>query len=32
MDSWQDIKQVVVVGLGITGLSVVNHVRKKHRV
>ncbi|NOI22971.1 UDP-N-acetylmuramoyl-L-alanine--D-glutamate ligase [Vibrio mediterranei] len=30
MDSWQDIKQVVVVGLGITGLSVVNHVSKNH--
>ncbi|ASJ39595.1 UDP-N-acetylmuramoyl-L-alanine--D-glutamate ligase [Vibrio vulnificus] len=28
MDRWQDIKQVVVVGLGITGLSVVRHLRK----
>lgn len=28
MDRWQDIKQVVVVGLGITGLSVVRHLQK----
>ncbi len=30
MERWQDIQQVVVVGLGITGLSVVNHLRKYH--
>ncbi|NVC63457.1 UDP-N-acetylmuramoyl-L-alanine--D-glutamate ligase [Vibrio sp. 05-20-BW147] len=28
MDRWQDIRQVVVVGLGITGLSVVRHLQK----
>jgi len=28
MRSWQGINKVVVVGLGITGLSVVNHLRK----
>lgn len=30
MERWQDINNVVVVGLGITGLSVVNHIRKHH--
>ncbi|MBC3616772.1 UDP-N-acetylmuramoyl-L-alanine--D-glutamate ligase [Vibrio metschnikovii] len=30
MDRWQDIQQVVVVGLGITGLSVVNYLRRYH--
>lgn len=30
MDRWQHIKQVVVVGLGITGLSVVNYLRRYH--
>ncbi|MFV0449427.1 MAG: UDP-N-acetylmuramoyl-L-alanine--D-glutamate ligase [Vibrio sp.] len=30
MDRWQGIKHVVVVGLGITGLSVVNYLRKFH--
>ena len=28
MDRWQNINKIVVVGLGITGLSVVNHLRK----
>lgn len=28
MDHWQDIHNVVVVGLGITGLSVVQHLKK----
>lgn len=28
MNSWQEINKVVVVGLGITGLSVVNHIVK----
>ncbi len=27
MDRWQGIQHVVVVGLGITGLSVVNYLR-----
>ena len=30
MDRWQGIQHVVVVGLGITGLSVVNYLRKYH--
>jgi UDP-N-acetylmuramoylalanine--D-glutamate ligase len=30
MDRWQDIKKVVVVGLGITGLSVVNYIKRNH--
>ncbi len=30
MDRWQGIQHVVVVGLGITGLSVVNYLRKFH--
>ncbi|WP_306331220.1 UDP-N-acetylmuramoyl-L-alanine--D-glutamate ligase [Vibrio injensis] len=30
MNRWQDIQQVVVVGLGITGLSVVNYLRRYH--
>lgn len=30
MNRWQGIKKVVVVGLGITGLSVVNYVRRYH--
>ncbi|MBY6198638.1 UDP-N-acetylmuramoyl-L-alanine--D-glutamate ligase [Vibrio hangzhouensis] len=30
MDRWQNINHVVVVGLGITGLSVVNHLRRFH--
>ncbi|MGL6027624.1 MAG: UDP-N-acetylmuramoyl-L-alanine--D-glutamate ligase [Vibrio sp.] len=30
MDRWQNIQHVVVVGLGITGLSVVNYLRKYH--
>lgn len=30
MDRWQGIKHVVVVGLGMTGLSVVNYLRKYH--
>ena len=30
MNRWQDIQQVVVVGLGITGLSVVNYLRHYH--
>ncbi|WP_165312223.1 UDP-N-acetylmuramoyl-L-alanine--D-glutamate ligase [Vibrio ziniensis] len=30
MDRWQGIEHVVVVGLGITGLSVVNYLRKFH--
>ncbi|MBE4227552.1 UDP-N-acetylmuramoyl-L-alanine--D-glutamate ligase, partial [Vibrio parahaemolyticus] len=28
MERWQNIHNVVVVGLGITGLSVVKHLRK----
>ncbi|MFA0440539.1 UDP-N-acetylmuramoyl-L-alanine--D-glutamate ligase [Vibrio sp. 10N.286.49.C2] len=28
MERWQDIRNVVVVGLGITGLSVVNHLQQ----
>ncbi|WP_375293779.1 hypothetical protein, partial [Vibrio sp. Y53_MX_L15] len=28
MERWQNIHSVVVVGLGITGLSVVKHLRK----
>ena len=30
MQHWKNIKNVVVAGLGITGLSVVNHLRKLH--
>ncbi|MBY8106694.1 UDP-N-acetylmuramoyl-L-alanine--D-glutamate ligase [Vibrio fluvialis] len=30
MDRWQGIQHVVVVGLGITGLSVVNYLQKYH--
>ncbi|SJZ73067.1 UDP-N-acetylmuramoylalanine--D-glutamate ligase [Vibrio cincinnatiensis] len=30
MDRWQGIQHVVVVGLGITGLSVVNYLRRYH--
>ncbi len=30
MDRWQGIEHVVVVGLGITGLSVVNYLQKYH--
>ncbi len=30
MDRWQGIQHVVVVGLGVTGLSVVNYLRKFH--
>ena len=30
MDRWQGIKHVVVVGLGLTGLSVVNYLKKYH--
>ncbi|SHO56717.1 UDP-N-acetylmuramoyl-L-alanine--D-glutamate ligase [Vibrio quintilis] len=30
MNRWQDIRQVVVVGLGVTGLSVVKYIQKYH--
>ncbi|WP_073602596.1 UDP-N-acetylmuramoyl-L-alanine--D-glutamate ligase [Vibrio aerogenes] len=31
MNRWQEIRQVVVVGLGITGLSVVKYIQKYHQ-
>lgn len=30
IEGWQHVKQVVVVGLGITGLSVVNYIQRQH--